>query len=1112
MQVKDFITLYQQDGWITTWAKRLHEGMSQHWHLKGLMGSLDTLLIATVYHHTQTAQLCIAHDSEEAAYIYSDFSNLLGSDAVWLYPVSRPQTPHTSTIADPADQTIRTEVLQRLQSPQKPAPLVVTYPDALTEKVIHPADLNDGIWTVQLGDELSTQAVAQRLVKQDFKQVDFVYETAQFAVRGGLIDVFSYAHQLPFRIELSGNTVESIRTFDPTNQCSTESIAQASILPNPSILLCQHPRSSLLNYLSPQDLVWIKDYDLLFDTLEKNHAQATQAFQEKADKSDEPPQLEPAVWCETPTSWTQALQKRKVIEFGTRFRGSSDEVITYQASALPAFKQNFSWLAEHMYQNQTQGLQNIITSQHTSQLEQLQMLLSKQDPSASFTPLLVGLRQGFIDLQMGITCYTDHQIFDRYYRYQSPQRYAKTQAITLRELRTLQVGDYVVHIDYGIGRFAGLSKVTIKDRPQEVVRLVYKDDNIVCVGLQSLHKISKYTGKEGTVPTITKLGSSAWEQKKKKVKNRVKDIARELIQLYEKRRKTSGFAFSPDGFAQAHLESSFLYEDTPDQATATRDVKKDMEAAYPMDRLVCGDVGFGKTEVAIRAAFKAVQDGKQVAVLVPTTILAMQHYYSFCERLSDHQVRIAYINRFKTPKEIQATLNATAAGQIQILIGTHRLLSKSVQFHDLGLLIVDEEQKFGVLAKEKLKKIRIHVDVLTLTATPIPRTLHFSLMGARDLSIIATPPANRHPVITAIHTFDEKVIKNAIEYELQRGGQVFFVHNRVADIEAIANMLHRLVPASCIGIVHGQMEGRQLEKRMIQFMQGQYDVLVTTSIIESGLDIPNVNTILINSSHLFGLSDLHQMRGRVGRSNKKAFCYLLAPSTSALTTEARRRLSALVEFSDLGDGFKIAMRDLDIRGAGDLLGAEQSGFIAEVGFDTYCRILDDAVQELKEEEFKELFAEESSHKALPSTGSDCVLETDLEIFIPETYVSNTTERISLYTRLDSLQDTAALQAFQRELRDRFGPLPPPVQALTELVQLRWQAQKLGFSKLKLKNGSMRCYLNAAICAHPNSLECILLYVQQHPHCCHIKEMKDQLLFVVGQVTDVDQAQATLAAL
>lgn len=1107
MRVEDLVTLYTQDGWIGAWTQRLRKAIGQRWQLQGLVGSLDALLVAAVYKQTATPQLCIAHDPEEAAYIYSDLRNLLGPAQVLLYPASR-QLPYAAAEATHTDHLMRAEVLQRLQSTQGPVPLIVTYPTALATKVVPPAALAAHTWTVQVGDTLSPTTAAQQLVAKGFEKTDFVYEAGQFAIRGGIIDVFGYAYQLPFRIELWGNTVESIRTFSPSTQLSLEALTQASIVPQPSPATITQPYQSLLACLPAQALVWVKDYALVLDTLAQSHAQATQAFQEKT-TAGQPLPPPGALW-ETPTSWTEALQGLTCVEFGTRFERTADEVSTYQAAALPPMNQHFSLLEGHLQEHQTQGLQNIIIAESAPQLERLQTLLAEQAETIAFISL--GLRQGFVDSQVGVACYTDHQIFGRYYRYQSPKRYSKTQAITLRTLRTLQVGDYVVHTDHGIGRFAGLSKVDVNGKQQEVIRLVYKDDDTVYVSLQSLYKISKYTGKEGIPPTITKLGASAWDRKKKKVKTKVKDIAKELIQLYAQRKQAPGFAFSPDGFAQAHLESSFIYEDTPDQAAAVAAVKKDMEAPHPMDRLICGDVGFGKTEVAMRAAFKAVQDGKQVAVLVPTTILALQHYNSFCARLANHNVQVAYINRFKTAQETKATLAATASGQVQVLIGTHRLLSKTVQFHNLGLLIIDEEQKFGVKAKDRLKELRLNVDVLTLTATPIPRTLHFSLMGARDLSIIATPPANRQPIVTAIHAFDATVVKDAIEYELQRSGQVFFVHHRVADIEAVAQMLYKLVPESRIGVVHGQMPGPQLEQRMLRFMQGEYDVLVTTSIIESGLDIPNANTLLVNNSHHFGLSDLHQLRGRVGRSNKKAFCYLLAPPTATLTTEARRRLSALEEFSDLGDGFKVAMRDLDIRGAGDLLGAAQSGFIADVGFDTYCKILDDAVKELKEEDFQELFAEELQQKAQDPAVSDCTLETDLEILIPDTYVSNVSERISLYAQLASLQDEAALHAFQQALKDRFGPLPPPVQALTQLVQLRWQAQQLGFSKLKLKNGAMRCYLSPPAQAASSPLERILLYVQQHPQRCRMQEVKAQLLLIIDQVADIDQAQAILAAL
>jgi transcription-repair coupling factor (superfamily II helicase) len=1113
LQAKELIALYEQDGWVGAWAEKLRVAPGRCWHLKGIAGSLDAVLAAATYKHTAATQLFVLQDNEEAAYFYSDLQALLSPDIVLLYPASH-NPPYCPAIAANANQLMRAEVLSRLYHPEPQAPLVVTYPEALPEKVIHQETLARSTWIVQVGEELITSAVASRLLEQGFERTDFVYETGHFSIRGGIIDIFSHAYQLPFRLALWGNKIESIHILDPTSQHSLEAVRRAIILPKIPVQTASSAHQSFLDCFCQDTIVWIKDQELILASIEKSYGQATKIFQERMAEHPKTALPKPAMCWETPVGWTQNLQRFTHIELGSRFYGTPHEAATYEASAQPAFNQNFTLLAENLRENEAKGLNNIIAAESAGQFDRLKNLLKVPEDTSHFKELPLGLRQGFIDYQVGIACYTDHQIFDRYYRYKSPKRYSKTKAITLRELQTLQPGDYVVHIDYGIGCFAGLSKVTTHHgKQQEVIRLLYKDNDLVYISLQSLHKVSKYTGKEGAVPAITKLGSSAWAQKKQKVKTKIKDVAKELMQLYGKRKQASGFSFSPDKFSQARLETSFMYEDTPDQALATEAVKKDMEAPYPMDRLICGDVGFGKTEIAIRAAFKAINDGKQVAVLVPTTILAFQHYNSFCTRLASFHVNIAYISRFKTPQEIKAVLAATAAGEVQILIGTHRILSKTVQFHDLGLLIIDEEQKFGVKAKDYLKQLRINIDVLTLTATPIPRTLHFSLMGARDLSVIATPPPNRQPVATSIHTFNPTVIKDAIDYEIQRGGQVFFVHNRVGDIEEVSNIIRKLAPDCRIGVAHGQMEGMRLERCMLRFMQGEYDVLVATSIIESGLDIPNTNTIIINNSHLFGLSDLHQMRGRVGRSDRKAFCYLLASPTSMLTAEARRRLSALEELSDLGDGFKVAMRDLDIRGAGNLLGAEQSGFIADVGFDTYCKILDDAVKELKEGEFKALFAEELQEKINSPTVLNCTIETDLEVLIPETYVGNVAERINLYGRLDRLQDAVALQAFQKELQDRFGPVPLPVQTLLQLVELRWLAQKLGLTQLKLKNESMRCYFIPSAHAHQaDVLERVFSYVQQHPRRCRVKEVKAQLLLIIDHVTDVAQAQVTLEAL
>ena len=1098
MQVTDFITHYKQHGWVKTLAHKLETNPQQVWHLQGLSGSLDAVLVAAVHELSHPTQLCILHDKEEAAYFYDDLHNLLPHEQILHYPAA---AQHTSTDGpDGAGALMQTVVLHQLG--QASPSVIVTYPEALTSKVLAKATLLQRTFTMRVGEAVITAELTEKLAEQGFEKVDFVYAPGCFAVRGGIVDIFSYAHPWPYRIELLGQRVESIRTFDPANQGSTASVQQAAIMPQIPALSASTAYQSFIDFLPDGSLVWVKDYAATLSIIEQTYPIALSTPGEDLPTPDWP--------YETPDSWEASLQRCAIVEFGHRFYRKPYEILAYAAAPQPAFNEQFELLAEDLHNNQVKSLINIITATSPSQFDRLTGIFAALDATVQFQPLRLGLRQGFIDQQVGIACYTDHQLFGRYYRYKPLQRYTISQAITLRELQTLQPGDYVVHIDHGIARFAGLGKVVVNGTAQEVLRLVYKDNDMVYASVHALHKISKYTGKEGIGPTISKLGPSAWEQKKKKVKSKVQDIAQELIQLYSQRRHAPGFAFSKDSFLQAELESSFMYEDTPDQATATADVKRDMEAPHPMDRLVCGDVGFGKTEVAIRAAFKAIQDGKQVAVLVPTTILALQHYESFKRRLANFSVRIQYINRFKTSVEVKEILQAAAQGQVDILVGTHKILSKAVKFKDLGLLVVDEEQKFGVKAKERLKEFKLNVDVLTLTATPIPRTLHFSLMGARDMSIIMTPPPNRQPVATSIHTFDNTLIQEAIHYEVQRAGQVFFVHNRVANIQEVANMVHKLVPNYQLGVAHGQMPGTQLEQRILQFIAGKYDILVSTNIIESGLDIPNANTIIINDSHMFGLSDLHQMRGRVGRSNKKAFCYLIAPPTTSLSTEARKRLRALEEFSDLGNGFQVAMRDLDIRGAGDLLGVEQSGFIADMGFETYCKILDEAVQELKAGKFKELFAEELAHKAqLPAV--DCTLETDLALLIPDTYVSSDTERLRLYAKLDNIKNEVDLVAFQQILKDQFGALPLSVQELIKAVRLRWMAQQLGFQKLRLKEATMRCYFTSSP-RHQHAADLLtrlLYYVQQHPQRCQLKEMKNQLVLTIKSVANIDQAQAVL---
>lgn len=1114
MQATDLISLYTTNSWIKELTKSIHNSSHSFIRLKGLAGSLPAILGAALHQLNNFTQIFILQDKEAAAYLYTDLLNLLGPQKIVLYPAIEYQTD-SKALLDTAANLMRNEILQQLKPNNKISKIIVTYPEAIVTKVISQDSLTKNGWSLQPKDKIVLSEFINTLINKGFEKVDFVYEAGQFAIRGGIIDIFSYGSQLPYRVELLGNEIESIRLFNPFNQLSTDKVKEAFLLSYTEPLNTL-TYQSFLDYLPVKSVVWLKDYEMVLNALrnenDKTNGSTEQISTSSTANTKKNIELDKVLY-ETIEDWEQNIRKFTCIEFGNRFYLESKEVIEYKSSSQPSFNQQINLLAENLQQNQKLGLENFILAESTSQFERLANMLEELDIKVQFKALPIGISQGYIDHQIGIACYTEHQIFGRYYRYKSPQKYSKSQAFTLKELNNLQTGDYVVHIDYGIARFAGLSRVSINDKEQEVLRLVYKDNDVVYLSLHALHKISKYTGKEGIVPTMSKLGSGAWEQKKSKVKHKVQVIAKELIQLYSKRKYAPGFAFSKDAFLQAEMESSFIYEDTPDQASATADVKKDMEAPHPMDRLVCGDVGFGKTEVAIRAAFKAVQDSKQVAILVPTTILALQHYETFKNRLSNFPVEVQYVNRFKSKQEIKGIQEAVAQGKIDILIGTHTILGKAFGFKDLGLLVVDEEQKFGVKAKDRIKELKVNVDVLTLTATPIPRTLHFSLMGARDLSIIATPPSNRQPVQTSIHTFDKKVIQDAIHYEVQRGGQVFFVHNRINNIQEVANMLRKLVPEYRIDIAHGQMDGDQLEKKMLTFIDGGYDILVSTNIIESGLDIPNANTIIINDSHMFGLSDLHQMRGRVGRSNKKAFCYLIAPPNSSLTEEARKRLSTLEEFTELGDGFKVAMRDLDIRGAGNLLGAEQSGFIADVGFEAYCKILDEAVQELKENEFKELFAEELARKGQLSN-IDCTLETDLELLIPTSYVNNDTERLRLYTKLDNIENEKDLESFQVEIQDRFGTPPTAVQELIKAVKLRWVAKKLCLQKIRLKDNIMRCYFipSPPKTVFSETLTRILNYIQKYPQRCQMKELKSQLSLTIHAIHTVEEAYDILKCL
>ena len=1111
MKIADFVKLYKNNSMVLGVADAIRPNHTFRLKLKGLVGSLDAVVAASVYGLNHQNHLFVLHDKEEAAYFYNDLQNLLQGKEVLFFPTSY-KRPYQFDETENANILQRAEILNRINNKASTGELIVTYPEALTEKVINKKSLRENTFSTRVGDQVDVAFLEELLSTYDFEKTDFVYEAGQFSIRGGIVDVFSYAHDLPYRLEFFGNEVDSIRTFDPNTQLSEESLKSINIIPNVQTKLVLEERQSFFDFLPRSTKLWFKDMGLTYDVVDKYFEKASENFEQVLEVAGQTKVvLNPEDLFESAETLKAHIANFPIIEFGNRFSKASAQEINFEARPQQSFNKDFVLLADTLAKNEHSGLINVIAAESPKQHDRLQTIFEEVQPNLEFHPLVTGLRAGFIDFGLQIACYTDHQIFERFHRYKVRDQHSKSKALTLKELRTLNPGDYVTHVDYGIGRFAGLHKVPVGSKLQEAVRLVYKDDDILYVSIHSIHKISKYSGKEGEPPAMNKLGSPEWENKKKRARKKVADIARDLIKLYAKRKQAPGYSYSPDSFMQAELESSFIYEDTPDQAKATSDVKADMEQAHPMDRLVCGDVGFGKTEVAIRAAFKAVADSRQVAVLVPTTILAMQHYRTFRERLSNLPVTVEYINRFKSAANIKEILKRVSAGEVDILIGTHRIVNKDVKFKSLGLMIIDEEQKFGVKVKEKLKEMRVNVDALTLTATPIPRTLHFSLMGARDLSIISTPPPNRQPVTTELHVFNETILRDAISFELRRGGQVFFVHNRIRDIEEIANIVLRLVPDARIGVAHGQMEGHKLEKAMLRFIEGEYDVLVSTNIIESGLDIPNANTIIINQAHMFGLSDLHQMRGRVGRSNKKAFCYLLSPPTIGLTTDARKRLSTLEEFSELGDGFKVAMRDLDIRGAGNLLGSEQSGFISDLGFDMYHKILDEAIQDLKESEFKELFEEELS-KTVHELVQDCVIESDLELIIPEDYVQNITERLSLYTQLDNIKNENELQTFGNEVKDRFGPLPQSVKELMTSVRLRWLAEKLGFEKIVLKNDKLKGYFV------PQEKEeyykgpvfgKVLSYVQQHPKNSQLKDFKGRLILSVAPIKSVEEGKKTL---
>lgn len=1068
-------------------------------HLKGIIGSSKAFISAAVYKVFPCLHFHLLPDKDSAAYFYNDLEQILNDrdvetekKQVLFFPSSFKKSIDSGQ-KDNLGLLSRTEILNRLHSRSKKF-IIVSYPEALSEKVVNKKFLEKNTLKLKSGEAVSLEFVLDLLIEYEFERADFVIEPGQFSIRGGLIDVYSFSGDHPYRIEFEGDKVASIRTFDPTNQLSIEKKEEISIIPDIRInreKLIKY--DSLFSFLPQNTLIWAGDIRYAADILDKNEDAAL--FLPGQEFFDE-------------------LQRFRLIEYGRNFYSTNAKLIVYNMSPQPSFSKNFDLLFENLELNIANGLQNIILTDNPKQAERLKSILEDihlkkgENNHDLQTTINFPLHEGFIDKDLKIACYTDHQIFERYHRFHLRDGYVSKEALTLKELYDLSPGDFVTHIDHGIGRFDGLEKIINNNKEQEAIRLVYKNNDILYVSIHSLHRISKYVGKEGSAPVLNRLGSDVWNKLKNKTKSRVKDIARELIRLYAERRAATGVACAPDTYLQTELEASFIYEDTPDQLKATVDVKKDLEAEFPMDRLICGDVGFGKTEIAVRAAFKVVSESRQVAILVPTTILALQHYKTFSERLRDFPCNVNFINRFKSTKEQGQILEELESGKIDILIGTHRLLSKDIKFKDLGLLIIDEEQKFGVSAKEKIKHFKVNVDTLTLTATPIPRTLQFSLMGARDLSIINTAPPNRYPVQTEIHPFREEVIREAIQFELSRGGQVFFVNTRVQNILEVAGMVQRMVPKSRVAIAHGQMDGKKLEQVMVDFIEGDYDVLVATTIIESGLDISNVNTIIINDAHHYGLSDLHQLRGRVGRSNKKAFCYLLAPPISSLTDEARKRLRAIEEFSDLGSGFNIAMRDLDIRGAGNILGGEQSGFISEIGFDMYQKILDEAILELKEQDFKEVFHEELKQEFV----KECQIETDLEILIPDNYITNITERLSLYKELDSVSSEYELLKFKGNLEDRFGTVPRQTLALLDTIRLRWLAKKIGFEKLVLRNNRLACYFisneDSAYYQSPQ-FTAILEFIKTNPLNCIMKEDKNRLMLIFRETQKIKNALESL---
>ena len=1091
---------------LTLWAATHEPNLK----ISGLCGSSLSLVVAAFSHKTGKNHVFVMNDADEAGYLYNDLRQILSDQKVLFFPSSYKKTIRLSQL-DSSNEILRTEVLNRLTSSSSPA-FVVTYPEAMMQKVISQQGFKKRTLKIKTGETISIDFLAELLTEYGFQRVDFVYEPGQFSIRGGIVDIFSYAFELPYRLDFFGDEVESIRIFDIETQLSEDKTQQIEIVPD------LHKGDKDTKLVTFPEFV-TKDTWFHFTDAAFVRDRINQLYDEALVKANSGDKIVENLFDTHITGHEFMLQLAdfRKPEWGNKSFFRAKQTIRFNTSPQPVFQKNFDLISKELQKDISEGYLVYIFSDSVKQTDRIAAIFNDRNDNIAFQPVKNTIHEGFVDHDLSLVCYTDHQIFDRFHKYQlktDKTRQGKV-VMTLKELNQLQFGDFVVHVDHGVGKFGGLVRTNLNGKMQEMVKLIYKDDDIIFVSIHSLHRISKYKGKEGEAPRINKLGSGAWERLKERTKTKVKDIARDLIKLYAKRKAEKGFEFAPDSYLQQELEASFLYEDTPDQVKATADIKKDMETDMPMDRLICGDVGFGKTEVAIRAAFKAVADSKQVAVLVPTTVLAMQHYNTFRDRLKDFPCTISYLSRAKSTKKSSETLKELEDGKIDIIIGTHKLVGKSVKFRDLGLLIIDEEQKFGVTVKEKLKELKVNVDTLTLTATPIPRTLQFSLLGARDLSIINTPPPNRYPVQTEIHPFDEDVIREAIHLEMSRNGQVFFINNRIQNIYMIEAMIKRLVPGCRVAVGHGQMPADKLEEIIMDFIDYEYDVLVATTIIESGIDIPNVNTIIINSAHRFGLSDLHQLRGRVGRSNRKAYCYLLSPDMSLLTPEARRRLKAIETFAELGSGFNIAMQDLDIRGAGNMLGAEQSGFIADLGYETYQRILNEAVHELKDEEFAELYADQRNEGVRNKTYvTDCQIDTDMDLMFSADYIENVSERISLYQTLDGLETESELERFQRELADRFGKIPKQAAGLMLIVRLRWLAMRYGVEKLVLKNEQMIAYLvsnQKSPYYQSDEFGRLLQYMARNPRTCKLREQNGRRSVVFSAIKSVEDAWGVFEA-